>query len=712
MILQELPEPPLAEAVEAGPARRRRSFSDVAGRRARAMAVLGSAGLLVTGGTLAFSGSPTSDSTTAAPWLAPDPEAEQNWASEANVTLASLDRQLREVDEVEQTWNSLPPQERGEQTPPDVAALAKRRELLQQQRARLAEELSAYQSLRAAKQELSETERHVAGLDKALAEAQQDRRRASTADSGPDSGTDAFSRLRERRSAGDKVRQEQRKRMEDLAERVQEAMSTPLPSGDHATRTITSKVRDLLKNPSARHPGPAPDGRSALDDPSSAGGPGHGGHDAAQDGLAGRGDVADPGEVADHGGILGRGDASGRTSGRGGLPSASGALKPGGLLNPRSEANPGIPSGAGGRSDPEAPASPGAATDPGHTVGRRAPSALGGVLGRGRTSNPGGAPESGALTGPTGAVAGPTGAVAGPPSGPPGHADPRSHRPDVLAAPAPATPELHDSITRPREGVGDRAPGGPLEGLTRRRPSGPSAATSGPASAPVSGAASGPVPGQSRQRSRIEVSPLDSGQDSGPPAGADGTRLGADRPDSSSALPRLAPRQSRPPGSQPGPRRSASDLALGGSTPGSTRSSHQSAADDVIDALPFGAGVKQMARSAVADEIKSRQRKGQLSGGQSSGSSSWTATQRVGPKKSSSSDFAGALESLSARSGDTGGSSTSRSRGTGGKKDSSFSMDDLSSLTQSYASKYSSKSSSKSGSKSGSFQSSKSSSSK
>lgn len=710
LILQELPEPPLADVVEAGPVRRRRTFSDVAGRRARAMAVLGSAGLLVTGGTLAFSGSPTSDSTTAAPWLAPDPEAEQNWASEANVTLASLDRQLREIDQVEKTWNSLPPQERGDQTPPDVAALAKRRDLLQQQRARLADELGTYQSLRAAKQELGDTERHVAGLDKALAEAQQDRHRAS---SGTD-GDDTARQLRERRSAGDKLRQEQRKKLDDLSERVREAMSTPLPSGDHATRTITAKVRDLLENPSRRHSAPAPEDGSPA---GASGGVGSGGGAVDPgDSDPGRsdpgGDATAQGELAGRGGILGRGDTfgSGRTSGRGGLPSASGALKHGGLLNPGSQTSPSAPSGAGARPGPETVADPGAAPNPGdavpkpghvvpnpehavpnpehavpnpehavpspghavpnpeNAVGRGIPPTLGGAPGRGRASDPGAGSAPG-VGGVPGAVTGQSGAVAGP-SGPLGHVSPRSHRPDVLAAPA--TPELHDSITQPREGVGDRTPGGPLEGLTGRRQSGPRAAASGPV-APT-------APGQNRQRSRTETSPLDTGQDSGSSA-TDGPGLGADRPGASGALPRLTPRQARPPASTPGSGRSAPDLSLGDPSSGSRQSSHQSAADEVIDALPFGAGVKQMARSAVADEIKTRQRKGQLSGGQSSGSSSSTATQRIGPKKSSS-----------------------------------FSMDDLSSLTQSYASKYSSKSSSrsssKSGSRSGAFQTFRSSSSK
>jgi hypothetical protein len=460
------------------------------------MAVLGSTGLLVTGGTLAFSGSPSSEPTTAAPWLAPDPEAEQNWASEANVTLASLDRQLQEIDQVERSWNSLPPQERGEQTPPDVQALAKRKSLLQQQRAVIADELASYQSLRAAKLELSDTERHVAGLDKALAEAQQDRHRASI-------DPDTTQQLRERRSAGEKLRQEQRQKLDELAGRVQDAMSTPLPSGDHATRSITAAVRDLLKNPSARHSGASPD------------------------------DAHPP---------------------RAGLP---------------------VP-----------------------------------------------------------------------------------HPPNILAAPAPTSPstELRDSITHPREGVGERNPGGLLGGVTGRRPSGPSAAASGPVGRVA--------PGQ-RQAGRALDGPLRRAQGAiGSATDAPANPAAAPSTPSTRTTPRLSPRQSRTPAAQPSTSRATPGLGLDDSASGSTRSRQQSPVDDVIDALPFGTGVKRMARSAVADEIRSRQRKGQLSGDQSD---------------------------------DTGGSSATRYRSSGGKKYSgSLSMDDLSSLTDSYASKYSSTSSSKS----------------
>lgn len=649
LILQELPEPPLASAVEAGPVRRRRPFADVAGRRARAMAVLGSAGLLVTGGTLAFSGSPTSDSTTAAPWLAPDPEAEQSWASEVNVTLASLDRQIAEVDQVEREWNELPPQARGDQAPPDVAALARRKALLQQQRARLAQELGTYEALRATQQELSETERHVAGLDEALAEAQRERHRAPTEDDAATAG-----QLRERRSAGDALRQEQRRKLDDLTARVREAMATPLPSGDHATRTITSKVRDLIERPSTRHDDPARDGSAKAED-------------------SGDGRASGAGDVLGHPGP-GGGDALGHAGPSGGDV-------------------PGHPGPGGG----DALGHPGPGG--GDVLGSRVDPRPGGALAHGGVPGSGAAPEPGTPAGPTGPLGhgGRGGAAAGsgllpdaahsPGAGPPAHGP---HRPAIAASPA--DPELRQSITRPREGIGDHAPTGPLEHLTGGRPGGPAATSSGPANRVV--------PGQSQSGLRSGPRHQQGAADDGPPV-LDRPAPGADGPGASSTLPSLTP--SHPRGDARSPTgRAARGSGLHRSAAGST--GHRSAADDVIDALPFSAGVKQMARSAVADEIRSRRRKGQLPHGRSSSSS--TTVHRTGPKSASGDTRSRVLDGIVGHAGDTGGGSTARRRD-GGKPGSSFSLDDLTSLSRGHARRYSSsKSSPKSSSNSSSSKSS------
>ncbi|MBA2323903.1 MAG: hypothetical protein H0V92_07825 [Pseudonocardiales bacterium] len=248
LMLQELPLPPLASELESSPVRRRRRFADATGRRARAMAVLGSAGLLVTGGALALSGSSTGTSSevpSAAPWLAPDPEAEQHWVSDARVSLASLDQQLAEVSAAEQEWNSLSPQVRGAQIPDGVRALSQRKALLQQQRTALAGELASYQSFHQTKRDLAETEWHVADLDRTLAEKPRDRQHSAAE-------ADTVQRLKEERAAHAHQCELQRQKLEALRDSVRDAMAMPLPSSDHATKSITSSVRELVKNPTLR----------------------------------------------------------------------------------------------------------------------------------------------------------------------------------------------------------------------------------------------------------------------------------------------------------------------------------------------------------------------------------------------------------------------------------------------------------------------------
>lgn len=240
LMLPELPLPPLAPAPEAGPARRRRQRTEAAGRRARAMAVLGSAGLLVTGGTLMVSSSPPGvPSVSAAPWLAADPESEQQWVEEARVSLASLDRQLEEVGQAEQTWQAMPEESRGPQPPATVRALAERKSLLQQQRTSIASELASYESMSEVKDSLTATERHVASLDRALAEVPRNRSLSAAE-------VAATRRLTEQRAMRERQRSAQREELDGLRDSLHRAMSTPLPRDDSATRSITSAVRDLV----------------------------------------------------------------------------------------------------------------------------------------------------------------------------------------------------------------------------------------------------------------------------------------------------------------------------------------------------------------------------------------------------------------------------------------------------------------------------------
>jgi hypothetical protein len=230
---------------------RRRQLTETTARRARAVAVLGSAGLLVTGGGLMAASSPVGQPgsmISAAPWVPATPEAEQNWAEQARVSLASLESQLAEVNQAEQNWNALPEPDRADPAPPAVRALGARRRLLEQQRATLISELGAWDSMSVASRRLADTEAHVASLDRALKEVP--RNRALTR-----SEADTAAQLGEQRNLRVRQRDSQREELDNLRQGLHEAMASPLPDDPTATKAITSRVTDLVRHPSKRQDG-------------------------------------------------------------------------------------------------------------------------------------------------------------------------------------------------------------------------------------------------------------------------------------------------------------------------------------------------------------------------------------------------------------------------------------------------------------------------
>lgn len=244
-----LPLPPIAPPPNVS--QRRRQLADSTARRARAMAVLGSAGLLVTGGGLMAASSPIGQpgsTISATPWVAATPEAERNWAEQARVSLASLESQLAQVSQAQQDWNALPEEQRSGPTPSAVRALAARRVLLEQQRATLISELATWDSMSVANRRLADTEAHVARLDHALTEVP--RNRALTR---PEADTAAA--LGEQRTLRVRQRDSQREELDSLRQGLHEAMATPLPDDPTATKVITSRVTDLVRHPSKRQGG-------------------------------------------------------------------------------------------------------------------------------------------------------------------------------------------------------------------------------------------------------------------------------------------------------------------------------------------------------------------------------------------------------------------------------------------------------------------------
>jgi hypothetical protein len=76
--------------------------------------------------------------------------AERHWASRASAVLASLDRQLAELDLVDRAWHALPATRRPAADPRPLRELAARRVVIQRHRAALLTELGWWRRLGAA----------------------------------------------------------------------------------------------------------------------------------------------------------------------------------------------------------------------------------------------------------------------------------------------------------------------------------------------------------------------------------------------------------------------------------------------------------------------------------------------------------------------------------------------------------------------------------
>ncbi|MDT7639594.1 MAG: hypothetical protein QOC83_3882, partial [Pseudonocardiales bacterium] len=242
-----LPLPPLAPLP--GVAQRRRQLATAAARRCRAVAVLGSAGLLVTGGGLMAASSPLGAPSAAvaeSPWLASTPQAEQQWAQQAQVTLASLDSQLQVVTKTQQSWEALPVTKRPDPVPAPVRALTSRRTLLEQQRAALASELATWKSMQDTNQRLADTEDHVSSLDEAIDDVPQ-HRQLSPAE------TSAAQQLTAQRDMRQRQKDSQQDELDNLRQDLHQAMATPLPDDDNATKSITSMVDQLIEHPDSNN---------------------------------------------------------------------------------------------------------------------------------------------------------------------------------------------------------------------------------------------------------------------------------------------------------------------------------------------------------------------------------------------------------------------------------------------------------------------------
>lgn len=241
----DLPLPPRATA----PAivSRRRELAMAAMRRCRAVAVLGSAGLLVTGGGLMAASAPstTPPTTSTSRPLGTDAESEQIWLTQAKVTVASLDTQLTEVDKAEKAWHALPRERRFDPKPIPIRNLESRRLQLTQQSLALRNQIDAFQSVGPASRSVQDLNNRLESLDHALsATSRRKPNDPSLARSDP-----ARRQLAAQRDQIARRRDTKKTELDGLRDDLHKAMSTPLSQDDSSTRSITSQVKDLIGHP-------------------------------------------------------------------------------------------------------------------------------------------------------------------------------------------------------------------------------------------------------------------------------------------------------------------------------------------------------------------------------------------------------------------------------------------------------------------------------
>ncbi|MDQ3153761.1 MAG: hypothetical protein M3R63_19295 [Actinomycetota bacterium] len=142
----------------------------------------------------------------------PLPVGGVEWASAAKVALASVREQLAVLAEAERAWNALPAQQRAGEPPAAVRELVAERARLEQQRAALEADLTAWRALQRTTRALADTEEQLGNVTRAS------QLRGTSGD-----------QLREQRDVLTRQRDTQREQLEDWSAGVETAVGSPLP---------------------------------------------------------------------------------------------------------------------------------------------------------------------------------------------------------------------------------------------------------------------------------------------------------------------------------------------------------------------------------------------------------------------------------------------------------------------------------------------------
>jgi hypothetical protein len=213
--------------------------------RQRAVASIAVASLIAGGGGYLLTNTPA-PVTPPQPPAAPQPtmDADQ-WASRAEVVLASINKQLDTVAVTEASWNRLPEAQRAGQ-PAALQALQERKALLEQQRTTLQSQIGAFRSLPDVTTDLTAAQAQLDAVERALSTA-------SPETTSPDQA-ETIRTLAAQRDVHRQQRDYNSQELTALRSGVDEAVASPLPDGSDRTTPIAQQILALIE----KRPDPRP----------------------------------------------------------------------------------------------------------------------------------------------------------------------------------------------------------------------------------------------------------------------------------------------------------------------------------------------------------------------------------------------------------------------------------------------------------------------
>ena len=224
-------------------------------RRAQTVAAISAMAVLVGGGNLVINQNtePADGTGPKSPVaLGPAPTDLAGWASQAEVSLASVSRQLDVIAQVEEAWNRSPVAQRLASPPAAVQMLLNRKAELEQAKVMMQSQLAAYRSWHDASAQMAAAQAELAAVERALEDV-------------PAAAPDAarVAQIEQQRDMWLRRRDTKAAEVADLSKTVQAAITggLPDPASEQVTQEVGESVLAMASNPELPQ---QPDGPDAV----------------------------------------------------------------------------------------------------------------------------------------------------------------------------------------------------------------------------------------------------------------------------------------------------------------------------------------------------------------------------------------------------------------------------------------------------------------